>query len=285
MPASRWQTNPAELFNWIDENDAELLDMLMPSLLTQLPPLTGNGEPAAPEPAPIDETPAPPEIVPILPLRGVVVFPQTAVPLTIGQPRSIKLVDDVVAGDRLVGLVAAINPELETPGPEDLYMVGTIATVHRLLRAPDGTIRLLVQGLERIRILEFTQTEPYLMARIERNPETVETGLEIDALARNARDQFSTIAELIPPSRANWSARLPSSKTRSRPSIRLSTSSASTWPTPKTCSNSIRPPKNCANWSASWCARPKCSSWGKKSRTRPAPRLIKSSANISCASS
>ena len=198
MPASRWQTNPAELFNWIDENDAELLDMLMPSLFTHLPPLAGNGEPAAPEPASPEETFPTPEIVPILPLRGVVVFPQTAVPLTIGQPRSIKLVDDVVAGDRLVGLVAAINPELETPGPEDLYKVGTIATVHRLLRAPDGTIRLLVQGLERIRILEFTQTEPYLMAKIERHPETVETGLEIDALARNARDQFSAIAELIP---------------------------------------------------------------------------------------
>ncbi|PWH12432.1 MAG: endopeptidase La [Anaerolineae bacterium] len=164
----------------------------------QFPTKVENGESAASEGVLEEQTPAPPDIVPILPLRGVVVFPQTAVPLTIGQPRSIKLVDDVVAGDRLVGLVAAINPELETPGPADLYTVGTIATVHRLLRAPDGTIRLLVQGLERIRIVEFTQTEPYLMARIERYPEVVETGLEVDALARNARDQFAAIAELIP---------------------------------------------------------------------------------------
>ncbi|MCS6994728.1 MAG: endopeptidase La [Anaerolineales bacterium] len=198
MPASRWQTHSAELFNWMDENDIELLDMLIPSLFMQFPPKLENGTSPAAENVSESETPAPPDIVPILPLRGVVVFPQTAVPLTIGQPRSIKLVDDVVAGDRLVGLVAAINPELETPGPGDLYTVGTIATVHRLLRAPDGTIRLLVQGLERIRIVEFTQTEPYLMARIERHPETVETGLEIDALARNARDQFAAIAELIP---------------------------------------------------------------------------------------
>ncbi|MBT6061540.1 MAG: endopeptidase La, partial [Anaerolineae bacterium] len=82
-----------------------------------------------------------PEVLPILPLRGVVVYPQTAVPLTIGQPRSIKLVDDILTGDKLVGLVASRNPELDEPGPEDLYEVGTVATVHRLMRAPDGTVR------------------------------------------------------------------------------------------------------------------------------------------------
>jgi ATP-dependent Lon protease len=145
-----------------------------------------------------DVTETAPEIVPILPLRGVIVFPQTAVPLTIGQPRSIKLVDDVVAGTRFIGLVAAKDPNIETPGPEDLYTIGTLATIHRLLRAPDGTIRLLVQGVERFKLAEVTQSEPYIMARIERLPETVETGIEIDALARNARDQFAAIAELIP---------------------------------------------------------------------------------------
>jgi ATP-dependent Lon protease len=108
-----------------------------------------------------------PEVLPILPLRGVVVYPQTAVPLTVGQPRSIKLVDDVVGGDKLVGLVAAVNPELESPGPNDLYRVGTVAIVHRLLRAPDGTLRLLVQGMDRFRLGEFVQEEPYLKARIE----------------------------------------------------------------------------------------------------------------------
>jgi ATP-dependent Lon protease len=81
----------------------------------------------------------------------VVVYPQTAVPLTVGQPRSIRLVDDVVGGDKLVGLLASRNPELETPGPADLFTYGTIATVHRLLRAPDGTIRLLVQGMDRFK--------------------------------------------------------------------------------------------------------------------------------------
>ena len=140
----------------------------------------------------------PPEI-PILPLRGVVVYPQTAVPLTIGQPRSIRLVDDVMAGeDRLIGLVAAEDPELDTPGPDDLYSVGTVAKVHRLFRAPDGTIRLLVQGLARFHLGEFVHLDPYLKANIELFPEVMEDDLEVEALARNARDQFEHVAEMIP---------------------------------------------------------------------------------------
>ncbi|RME91352.1 MAG: endopeptidase La [Anaerolineae bacterium] len=168
----------------------------MPSIFTRKA-REDEKEPASEKEAQSD-APKYPEVLPILPLRGVVVYPQTAVPLTVGQPRSIKLVDDVAAGDKLIGLVASKKPELETPGPEDLYEVGTIATVHRLLRAPDGTIRLLVQGLERFRLKEFVAEEPYLKARIELAPETVESGLEIDALARNARDQFARIASMIP---------------------------------------------------------------------------------------
>ena len=79
-----------------------------------------------------------------------------------------------------------------------LYRVGTIAIVHRLLRAPDGTIRLLVQGMDRFRLGEFVAEEPYLKAKIELAPEMVEEGLEIDALARNARDQFQQITQMIP---------------------------------------------------------------------------------------
>jgi len=109
-----------------------------------------------------------------------------------------RLVDEVVGGDKLVGLIASRNPELETPGPADLYQVGTIATVHRLLRAPDGTIRLLVQGMDRFRVSEFMAEEPYLRARIELAPEVIEKGVEIDALARNARDQFQQITQMIP---------------------------------------------------------------------------------------
>jgi ATP-dependent Lon protease len=98
----------------------------------------------------------------------------------------------------MIGLVASRQPDLENPGPDDLFSIGTIASVHRLFRAPDGTIRLLIQGMARFRLGEFTQVEPYLKARIHLIPETVETGLEIEALARNTRDQFEHIAEMIP---------------------------------------------------------------------------------------
>ncbi|MEW6084340.1 MAG: endopeptidase La [Chloroflexota bacterium] len=196
MPASRWHSSFNELFQWIGETDDGLLSMIMPSFFSRAPAKdSGSTEKNSPQPSVENKYP---QILPILPLRGVVVYPHTAVPLTVGQPRSIKLVDDVVAGDKLVGLVAAMNPELETPGPADLYTVGTIATVHRLLRAPDGTIRLLVQGMDRFRLGEFVEQEPYLKARIELAPELVEEGLEIDALGRNARDQFQQITQMIP---------------------------------------------------------------------------------------
>jgi ATP-dependent Lon protease len=196
MPASRWQSSLNDLFQWIGDTDDELLNLLMPSVFARIQKHGSDSSSTE-----IDSNNEPtkfPDVLPILPLRGVVVYPNTAVPLTVGQPRSIKLVDDVVGGDKLVGLVAAINPELETPGPGDLYRVGTIATVHRLLRAPDGTVRLLVQGMDRFRLGEFIGEEPYLKARIELAPEIIEEGLEIDALARNARDQFQQITQMIP---------------------------------------------------------------------------------------
>src|SRR5512133_2704003 len=196
MPASRWNTTIDELLNWINDNSFDLADFTFSPIMTHIQNKEEGGEG---ETLSQGEKEVPiPDVLPILPLRGVVVYPQTAVPLTIGQPRSIRLVDDVVAGERLIGLVASKNPELENPGPEDLYSIGTIATVHRLFRAPDGTIRLLVQGLARFRLGEFEQTEPYLKAQIELIPETVEEGLELVALARSARTQFEHIAEMVP---------------------------------------------------------------------------------------
>jgi ATP-dependent Lon protease len=139
----------------------------------------------------------PPEL-PLLPLRGLVVYPQTAVPLTVGQPRSIKLVDEVVSGDRQIALVTAKDPDMETPGPDDIYRVGTIATIHRLFRAPDGTIRMLVQGLARISVDDFSSTEPFLRAKVQAAPETVEKSLEVQALTRNVIDLFTRLADLVP---------------------------------------------------------------------------------------
>ncbi len=196
MGATRWNTVANEFVNWMWENDPAGFESFLPSLFAR------SKKKDETNPAETDlpsEKAKYPDILPILPLRGVVVYPTTAVPLTVGQARSIRLVDEVTASEsKLVGLVAARDPELEQPGPGDLHTIGTIATVHRLLRAPDGTIRLLVQGLERFRLGEFVQEEPYLKAHIHLAPETVETGLEIDALARNARDQFGQIVQLIP---------------------------------------------------------------------------------------
>jgi ATP-dependent Lon protease len=139
-----------------------------------------------------------PDELPILPLRGLVVYPQTAMPLNIGQPRSVRLVDEVVTGDRLIGLAASKNPDLETPGPDDIYSIGTMAAVLRLFRAPDGTIRLLVQGIARIHVDAYTTSEPYLKAKVTHVPETIETGIEVEALMRNVIDQFTKLADLVP---------------------------------------------------------------------------------------
>jgi ATP-dependent Lon protease len=199
MTASRWYTGQLEVLDWLQNPDKSLKDLFLPSIFTRLQNKEEHSDSQGSDIPSEAETVKYPEILPILPLRGVVVYPQTAVPLTIGQIRSIKLVDEAsVTPGKLIALVATRNPDIEEPGPTDLYPVGTIATIHQLFRVPDNTIRLLVQGLARFRLGEFVQTDPYLKAHIEVIPETVETGLEIVALARSARDQFEQISGLTP---------------------------------------------------------------------------------------
>jgi ATP-dependent Lon protease len=198
MPASRWNATLDDLLNWIHDDSVDFTDLSMRPIMTHIQTVSNDKEGEESDKNKEENEVPIPEEIPILPLRGVVVYPLTVVPLTIGQPRSIRLVDDVVSGDRLIGMIAARNPELENPGPDDLFNVGAVTTIQRLFRAPDGTIRLLIQGSARFKIVAYTQTEPYLKARIELIPENVESGLEIDALARNARDQFEHIAEMIP---------------------------------------------------------------------------------------
>ena len=151
-----------------------------------------------PETPPIHAESPLPERLPILPLLGVVVFPQTVLPLSVAEPRSIRLIDAVAAGERLVGLVAARDPEKDLPGPDDLYTVGTLAAIPRLLRTPDGTIRVLAQGLLRFRIDSFDSTEPFLTAHVSPAPETLNDGLEVEALTRTVSDQFTRLGELVP---------------------------------------------------------------------------------------
>jgi ATP-dependent Lon protease len=138
-----------------------------------------------------------PQELPILPLRGVVVYPLTAIPLTVGQERSLKLVDDIGSG-QMVGLVTSLDEELDVPGPDEVHRVGTLATIHRLFRLPDGNIRLLVQGVSRLKIDEFVDEQPYLKATVSVHPEKTEKTREVEALMRTVSDQFSRLADLVP---------------------------------------------------------------------------------------
>ncbi len=145
-----------------------------------------------------DRTDIPQELA-ILPLRGVVLYPLTALPLTVGQPRSTRLVDDAVLMEkRIIGLVTSKDEAIEEPGPDDIYRIGTAAMLHRLRKAPDGTIILFVQGIERIRIDEFTESVPYLKARVTPIPDTVHDSVEVEALMRNIVDLFRQLVSLTP---------------------------------------------------------------------------------------
>jgi ATP-dependent Lon protease len=139
-----------------------------------------------------------PDALPILPLRETVTYPDTLTPLAVGQERSIKLVNDVLSGNRMLAMVASKDPENDAPGPDDLYGVGVAGTVARMMKVPDGTLRILVQGSERIRVLDYVTEQPYLVARIEAMPDVVEQSTELEALIHNVQSTFSEIIEAIP---------------------------------------------------------------------------------------
>jgi ATP-dependent Lon protease len=139
-----------------------------------------------------------PDALPVLPLRDTVVLPLTAAPLAVAQPRSVRLVDDVMRGNRLLALVAQRDVKAEPATPADLHRVGTVAVIHQLARVPDGSLRLMVQGIERIRVLDWVGTEPYLVARIEPAREQTVPAPEVDALRRAVVDIFRRLVALSP---------------------------------------------------------------------------------------
>jgi ATP-dependent Lon protease len=140
-----------------------------------------------------------PGTVGVLPLRETVTFPDMLTPLNIGQPRSIELINEVLRGDRALAMVASRNPEKETPAPEDLYSVGVLGVVARMIRVPDGTLRVLIQGGQRMRIERWVRTEPYLVAEISEAPDVVEDHTpELLALMRNVQQTFTDIVEHVP---------------------------------------------------------------------------------------
>jgi ATP-dependent Lon protease len=139
-----------------------------------------------------------PEVLPILGLSDIVVFPGMVSPLLVESTQSIRLIDDVVAGDRFLGLILQKRPEIETPGPQDLWEHGCAARVLKMLKFPDNTVRVLIEGLRRFRIRGYPSSDPYLCAEIELLKEVGEESLELTALARNAHAQFQEIINLSP---------------------------------------------------------------------------------------
>ena len=141
-----------------------------------------------------------PEVLSILPLRDTVLFPQAILPLAAGREASVRLIEDAVRTGRLIGLFGQRDPSHEDPQESDLYRVGTVATIHKMAKQPDGTVRVVVQGLARVRIVEMTQRRPFLQARVEQAVDITPAAgdLEAEALERNASTLFRQVVELSP---------------------------------------------------------------------------------------
>ncbi len=165
-----------------------------PEFIRILEATPGGDETALPRVA----TKAVPEALPILGLSDVVIFPVMVAPLLVDTAQSIRLIDDVVEGDRLLGLVLQRRPEVQNPQPEDLWEYGCAGRVLKMLKFPDNTVRVLVEGLWRIRIKEYETLTPYLRAKIEVMQEVANDDVELAALARNAHQQFQEIIKLTP---------------------------------------------------------------------------------------
>src|SRR2546422_11101389 len=139
-----------------------------------------------------------PEELSILPLRGVVLFPSAIVPLLISRGASLRLVEEALAGDRMLGLFSQKNPEDEHPEPEGLYSRGTAGRILKMLKYPDGSVRILVQGLRRIEIAGFTQREPYFRARIRHLQDSFAPSKDLDAVQAHMVNQFAKFVSMIP---------------------------------------------------------------------------------------
>ncbi|MDX1777920.1 MAG: LON peptidase substrate-binding domain-containing protein, partial [Thermodesulfobacteriota bacterium] len=139
-----------------------------------------------------------PEEVAILPLKGGVAYPNAVMPINIGQERSIKLIDDALVKDKTIGIVSVKNTEAEVPNQEDLYSIGCLVTIVKMMKLPDDHMSVLVQGQSRIRVGEYTQTEPYLRAKIEVIDEAIEKDVETEAQMVSIKNLFQRAVELSP---------------------------------------------------------------------------------------
>ncbi|MDE3246202.1 MAG: LON peptidase substrate-binding domain-containing protein, partial [Acidobacteriota bacterium] len=146
----------------------------------------------------VEETPRIPEVLPVLPLRDVVVYPFVIQPLSVSREKSLRAVNTALVESRMVLLLSQKQVEMDNPGPDDLYRIGTAALIMRVLKLPDGRIRALVQGIQRVRVEYFTETEELLQARVEPvvEPEGVAPTLESDALMRSVKQTLEKAVSL-----------------------------------------------------------------------------------------
>jgi len=145
-----------------------------------------------------EKEPIIPDVLGILPLRGTVIFPQAVTPLAVGRPGSVKLVQEALQGSRILGAVMQRDPSVDDPGAQGLHAMGTVILIHRAMKQPDGTVRLVVQGLSRFRITDALQEAPFLRARIQRLSDDAPATLEVEALARTASTLFQKVVALSP---------------------------------------------------------------------------------------
>ena len=139
-----------------------------------------------------------PAEVSVLPLRGTVAYPDLIVPLVVGRERSIRLIDEAMGRDRLIAILTQKNPDIEDPELEDLYTIGTVATIMKMVKMVDGSQRIVVQGLARFKLVEFTQREPHFRARILPIFEEYQKDIEIDAMYINLKNLYKKAVEIAP---------------------------------------------------------------------------------------
>ena len=150
--------------------------------------------------APADQAVDIPEMLPILPLRDTVLFPNSFMPLAVARESSVTLVDDAMSAGKVIGVFTQREPSVDEPGQADLHPVGTASQIHKMFKLPDGSLRLIVQGLGRVTLTEVVDTKPYLRARVAQVPEVArdEDRLEIDAQLRNIKGNFSQVVSFSP---------------------------------------------------------------------------------------
>ncbi|HYA92241.1 MAG TPA: endopeptidase La [Thermodesulfobacteriota bacterium] len=139
-----------------------------------------------------------PDELPVLPLRGTVLYPDLILPIMVGRKKSVKLIDDAMDSDRIIGVITQKRSEIEDPKETDLYSVGVAALILRMIRELDGSQRVIVQGVSRMKVKEYFQREPYYKAKVEVIDEGLVQGVEIDALMMNLKNLFQRAVELAP---------------------------------------------------------------------------------------